>query len=467
MLFTSLSFFAFIIIVVALYYPLGRLSLKASQVFLLVANYFFYLYANPAFGVLLLAQTVVSYYAAILIDRRNNTKTVLTFSIILCLLSLIIFKYANFFGKSVAELFGLLGVSVTPPDWGLLLPIGVSFYTFQTVGYLIDVYRKDYQAEKDFITYASFVSFFPVILAGPIQRGNILIPQIKKKPVFDWINLTGGGKMFIWGAFMKLCAADRLATYVDAIFNNLPQHNGTSVLLASVLYSFQIYCDFAGYSLMAIGTSKFLGFNIPENFRRPYFASSMKEFWQRWHIALSTWFRDYVYFPLGGSRVSFFRAQVNLMITFIVSGLWHGAAYTFLIWGGLHGFLQVIEKILIRIGLMSSKPSPNRLKHFVSVIIVFILATIAWIYFRADTVSTANLAVYKIFTNAGMPFIAPVVFLFGGISLLIVLVHDYLGEHKKVIVSNTYIKTVLYALMVVFVLLFGVLDGGQFIYFAF
>ena len=205
MLFTSLSFFAFIIIVVALYYPLGRLSLKASQVFLLVANYFFYLYANPAFGVLLLVQTVVSYYAAILIDRRNNTKTVLTFSIILCLLSLIIFKYANFFGKSVAELFGLLGVSVTPPDWGLLLPIGVSFYTFQTVGYLIDVYRKDYQAEKDFITYASFVSFFPVILAGPIQRGNILIPHIKKKPVFDWINLTGGQNVYMGSLHEIVC----------------------------------------------------------------------------------------------------------------------------------------------------------------------------------------------------------------------------------------------------------------------
>lgn len=467
MLFTSLSFFVFIIVVVGLYYPLGRLSLKASQVFILAANYFFYLYANPVFGVLLLAQTVVSYYAAILIDRRNRTKTVLTVSIILCLLSLIIFKYANFFGKVLTELLGLLGFSVTSPDWGLLLPIGVSFYTFQTVGYLIDVYRKDYRAERDFIAYSSFVSFFPVILAGPIQRGNTLIPQIKKKPVFDWSNITSGGKMFIWGAFMKLCAADRLATYVDAIFNNLPQHNGTSVLLASVLYSFQIYCDFAGYSLMAIGTSKFLGFNIPENFKRPYFATSMKEFWQRWHIALSTWFRDYVYFPLGGSRVCFFRAQVNLMITFLVSGLWHGAAYTFLIWGGLHGLLQVIEKVLIRIGLMSAKPSPNKIKHLLSVLIVFVLATIAWIYFRADSISTANLAVYKIFTSAGMPFYAPVVLLFGGLSLLIVLVHDYLDEHRKVIVFNTYFKTILYALMVIFILLFGVLDGGQFIYFAF
>lgn len=349
MSFTSFDFLYFLIVVVVVNYCISK---HWRWVFLLVSSYYFYINWQPIYAILLFITSVVTYFTARYVGdeskEKSKRKTICIIGCFVPLLALGLFKYYNFINESIIGFLSTIGIHMSIPQLQLLMPIGISFYTFTAVGYLIDVYKKKYKPEHNFGIMCLFISFFPQITSGPIPRGDGLIPQLKNPSDLTYDNLIGGLKVLIWGFFMKLCVADRLGIYVDAIYGNIGHHNGGSLFLASLLYTIQIYCDFAGYSLMAIGTARMLGIRLMDNFRRPYFATSIKDFWGRWHISLSTWFRDYVYIPLGGSRVSKKRNVFNLMATFLVSGLWHGAAWNFILWGGLHGAGQAVEKVTAR-----------------------------------------------------------------------------------------------------------------------
>lgn len=425
------------------------------------------------YALILLASTLITFFCGLLLERNaeneRKKKTILAVSLVLNFSMLFVFKYYNFINGSIESLMSSVGLRWSVPYLNVLLPVGISFFTFQAAGYIIDVYRGTIKAEKNFLTYALFVSFFPVILAGPIQRAKNLIPQLKEKHPLVYDNVIGGLKMMLWGYFMKLCVADRLGTYVDSIFNNLPQHNGTSIAIASIFYTIQIYGDFAGYSLVALGCARTMGFRLPENFRRPYFSTSIKEFWKRWHIALSSWFMDYLYFPLGGSRVKYGRYLLNLMIVFLVSGLWHGAAWTFVLWGALHGVYQIIEALRKK---WFGEPSHNHWwSKGLNMLFVFLLVNMAWIFFRANSIGDAFTAIAKMFTQPSMPFMSPMAMLFGMLSLMILLVKDFADEFhpkwKLMASDNKMVSTVACALLSVYVILFGVLDSSQFIYFQF
>ena len=363
--FISLSFAVFFVAVAALYHlapHLGRSALCAQQILLFAAGIVFYAAADLRFLPFLLYVTAVSYLAGLFVRNRLS----LALFVIADLLPLLFFKYA-------------------PQDWHThwIFPLGLSFFTFQSVSYIADVYTKKIAAEKNPLMVALFVGFFPTIASGPIQRAGILLPQLKEIHRFDYDNATDGMRLFAWGMFKKLVIADRIAVYVDYVYGDIPGSHGLALLLATVLYSFQIYCDFSGYSDMAIGVARYFGFDAGRNFDHPYLSQSVGEFWRRWHISLSSWLRDYVYIPLGGSRVALPRIYLNLMITFLVSGVWHGAGWTFVAWGLIHGAYQCIGR--------ATKPLQEKLRipAAVRVIITFCLVTFAWIFFRAGSMSEA------------------------------------------------------------------------------
>lgn len=472
MLFNSFEFLVFFPIVALVYYILNGGGKILYNSWLLIASYYFYLNLNPAYGILLAVITLLTYGCGLGLQKateQKSKKILLTICLLLNFSSLFIFKYYNFVNESIAGLLSYWGLRWEVPYLKALLPIGISFFTFQAAGYIIDVYRGSIKAERNIITYALFVSFFPVILSGPIQKARVLLPQLKEKHPIACENVITGLKMMLWGYFMKLCVADRLGTYVDSVFNNISNHNGTSIAIASVFYTIQIYGDFAGYSFTALGCAKVMGFNLPENFHRPYFSLSIKEFWKRWHIALSSWFMEYLYFPLGGSRVKFVRYLVNLMIVFLVSGLWHGAAWTFVFWGALHGIYQVAEAL--RKKYFGEPVYKQGWSKVVKMLFIFFLVNMAWIFFRANTISDACVAISKMFTNPGMPFLSPMAMLFGTLSLGILAIKDFADEFKpnlKLMSSdNQVISVVTCAFLTVYVILFGVLDSSQFIYFQF
>lgn len=452
------------------YYCIPAAQLRLRNFFLLAASYFFYMNWEPAYALLLLTSTTVTYFAAVGIahyEDRRKKKVCLVTSLVLNLSLLVLFKYYNFLASNIEALMGWCGLSVDFPVSKLLLPVGISFYTFQALGYTIDVYRGTTKVERNFWTYALFVSFFPQLVAGPIERSNNLLPQFKQPHTFDYDNGMKGLRMMIWGYFLKLVLADRCGTYVDAIFDHLNMHNGGSYLMASLLFPFQIYGDFASYSLIAIGAARILGFRLMQNFRNPYLSCSVGEFWHRWHISLSTWFKDYVYIPLGGNRVGRQRQYVNLMVTFIVSGLWHGANWTFLCWGALHGMLLCIEKA-IGYGKNAATSGIGKLGRW---LLTFMLVCLAWIFFRADTLTDAGIVFKGIFTNLGTPFTRVSDFCIIGASLLAMLLDGIRQERHDHIPLNAKTKTILLhvglALMIAVICLFGVLDSSQFIYFQF
>jgi len=357
------------------------------------------------------------------------------------------------------------------PEFTLLLPVGISFYTFQAVGYTMDVYRGKIKAEKNLGIYALFVSFFPQLVAGPIERTENLLPQFYRHHTFDYNKAVSGAKLMIWGYFMKVVVADRLALYVDSVYNNADLHNGTSLLLATVFFAFQIYCDFGGYSNIAIGCAKIMGFDLMTNFKRPYFSTTIQEFWQRWHISLSTWFRYYLYIPLGGNRVSKYRNYWNVFVTFAVSGLWHGAAWTFVIWGALNGIYQIVEK-----SFKNAKNKINEtsiLRKTTNIFITFLLTCFAWIFFRANSISDAFVIIKKIIVSHGKLYIGDsiaffIYSLFGiGVLLAVDFRVEFLKRKNPMPITSRIIRYAWYTSLVIFILLVGVLDGGQFIYFQF
>ncbi|MCD8290156.1 MAG: MBOAT family protein, partial [Prevotella sp.] len=362
-----------------------------------------------------------------------------------------------------------VGIATSMPGLNWAIPIGISFFTFQAVGYLFDVYYKRIEAERNWWDYMLFVCFFPQILSGPISKAKDLLPQIKANRCFNYNQAVAGLKFLLWGMFLKVVMADRLGLYVDTVFDNWQYNSGVSCLVASFAYSFQIYGDFAGYSLMAVGVGRLLGFELINNFNRPYFSVSVTDFWRRWHISLSTWLKDYVYIPLGGSRCSKARNYINILITFLVSGIWHGANWTFIVWGVLHGVFQVIEKA---IGLQKCE-SNKFLVRLPRIIVTFILINFLWTIFRMPTIVDGVGVIVRMFTQHGnllIPNNKEVLFSF--MSIGIVVVSEFLQEFapsKFAMLNNKNIcvRWITYVILIVIIMLAGVLDSSQFIYVSF
>lgn len=397
MAFNSLEFLVFFALVVALYYaspPRYRWAL------LLVASYYFYAAWAVEYLIWIAVSTLLGYVLALQIartSRQGRRKALLALGIASNLGLLFAVKYARFFSDSLGALLGRFNVLYHVPAFQILLPVGISFYTFQTLSYLIDVYRGQKEPERHVGIFALYVSFFPQLVAGPIERAGRLLPQLRTDHRPDPARVSDGLRLMLWGLFQKAVIADRLAVYVNAVYDHPADHQGMPVILATYFCAIQIYCDFAGYTDIALGAAKVMGYDLTGNFRQPYLATSVGEFWRRWHISLSTWFRDYLYIPLGGNRVPRWRWSANLMIVFLVSGLWHGASWTFVLWGALHGFYRLLEGWTqraragaVRVLRLDNKPA---VQTILSVFVTFNLVCFAWIFFRANSIADAFLLV--------------------------------------------------------------------------
>ena len=399
MLFNSLAFAIFLPIVFILYWAIPH---KYRYIVLLIASYYFYMSWNPKYVLLILLTTIVSYGCAIMVEKyvpvsKKKAKFCVFAALLICLGVLFVFKYFNFASNSLCILLSKLAIPMHPVTIKVMLPVGISFYTFQSLSYVIDVYRGEVKPQKNFLKYALFISFFPQLVAGPIERTKNLMPQLFEDRPFDEKKAVWGLRLMLVGFIKKLILSDFLAVYVDRIFDNVYDYYGMTFIFAAIFFTFQIYCDFSGYSDIAVGCAKLLNIDLMQNFNSPYQAVSIRDFWSRWHISLSTWFRDYVYIPLGGSRCSKVRSDVNTMITMLVSGLWHGADWTFVIWGGLHGVYQIVERRLKRGRLKNifdasfteNQKTQKRIYTVGQTVITFALVSFAWIFFRANSMSDA------------------------------------------------------------------------------
>ncbi len=415
MLFNSLQYLIFFPAITLVYFCIPWQ--KARNILLLLGSYFFYMCWDPRFILLMLGCTVITYLDALFIDisrreesahvpsqerRTGNAKIYTTVTIIFTLSVVAWFKYANFLTENVVSLLNLVGFHIVLSPMNISLPVGISFFTFQSLSYVIDVYRGTTKAEKNFFRYALFVSFFPQLVAGPIERSRNLLVQFQNKHAFDSREAVKGAMLMLWGFFMKIVVADRVAIIVDQVYNYSSSYQGVIPILATMLFAVQIYCDFNGYTTIAIGSAQVMGFHLMQNFQQPYLATSVADFWRRWHISLTSWFRDYIYFPLGGSRCARWKRYRNIMVVFLVSGLWHGAAWTYVIWGGLNGAMQIVgdilkpwrEKILSALHV-NTESFGHRL---VRIVITFILVDIAWVFFRAEDLSSAVEIIRSSFT---------------------------------------------------------------------
>ena len=466
MLFNSLTYILFFPIICIVYWSIIP---KYRNVILLIASYYFYMSWEPAYAILIIITSLSTWGCALLIDKNEKQKkSIITLCIIINLFILFTFKYYNFAIDTITSTISMVGYKLYIPHSDFLLPVGISFYTFQCIGYIIDVYRKDIKPEKNLITYALFVSFFPQLVAGPIERAKNLLPQFHTRHSFDGDSFIDGLKMMIWGFFMKLCIAGNVAPYVDAVYNNVPNHNGTTFLLATFFFTFQIFCDFGGYSLIAIGTAKCLGFKLMQNFSHPYLSLSVKDFWRRWHISLSSWFSDYVYIPLGGSRCSKAKHYRNLMITMLTSGLWHGANWTFVCWGGLHGLYLICNSYHSE--LTKKKTMAPKLFRIIS---TFCFISFAWIFFRANSISEASTIITKIVTSHGLVFkgdgipslVLPVLMI--AILLLKEIKDEYHMNLSFMHSSRFWVSIPSSAIVIIIILLCAEFNSGQFIYFQF
>ncbi|HVS91826.1 MAG TPA: MBOAT family O-acyltransferase [Mucilaginibacter sp.] len=434
----------------------------------------------PVYIFILIVTILIDYFAAIYINRSTGKqkKTYLLISILSTCLVLFIFKYFNFFNDNIRFLAKTIHWNYPIQTLKILLPIGLSFHTFQSLSYVIEVYRGNQQPEKHFGIYALYVMFYPQLVAGPIERPQNLLHQFREKHDFKYDNVIFGLKLMLWGYFKKVVIADRLAIFVNAVYNNQEQHNGTTLLLATILFAFQIYCDFSGYSDIAIGSARVMGFKLMTNFNRPYFAKSVSEFWKRWHISLSTWFKDYVYIPLGGNRVIQPLVYFNLMVTFLLSGFWHGANWTYVIWGGLNGlylimgliFYKVKSKINHRFEGMYLK----NLNKLLSILFTFVLITFSWIFFRANSLQDALNIIHKIVFERGKLFVGGYRDLtYSGFFLAILLITEFFQEYRLFNGFSLYnnknalVRHLTYYCLIIAILLFGVFDSSQFIYFQF
>ena len=468
MLFNSLHFLIFFIIVTSAYFAMPH---RLRWVLLLGSSCYFYMSFIPMYIAILGFTIVVDYFAGLFIENARGPRRKL---LLLCSLAanigvLSIFKYYGFIEQNFSFLLHGLGIAGTIPHLSILLPIGLSFHTFQAMSYTIEVYRGRQKAERHFGIYSLYVMFYPQLVAGPIERPQNLLHQFREQHSFSLENFKSGLLLMLFGLFKKVVIADRLAIAVDYSFGNYAGQSGLSMLIATVMYSFQIYCDFSGYSDMAIGAARIMGFRLMTNFNSPYFATSLSEFWKRWHISLSTWFKDYLYIPLGGSRAGNLRTCLNLLIVFTVSGLWHGANWTFVIWGALHGLGLVIEK---QFSFLSAKQPairgslPAKLTGW---LLTFTTVTLAWIFFRAPTFSQAVYMIGRILHAS--PFDAVDIRLnLPEIAASFALIAFLALKEKKVIrvtLNNNYVFAAFMVTMVFTCWFFGVFNNKQFIYFQF
>lgn len=473
MSFSSLTFLIFMVAVFIVYWILPH-NLRWCA--LLAANILFYASYEARFLLLILLLTLVSYFCAIAMTRYPNRKKLsLAISVIVTLLFLIFYKYAGFIVDTVGKITELAALDFHPTTLKLIQPVGISFFSFQIIGYLTDVYRGKQEAITHLGKYAVFVSFFPNITSGPIERAPHFMPQLEEEKQFDYENAVCSLSLLLVGLIKKVVIADSLSKYVDAVFNNISAGTGLSFLVASLLFSVQIYCDFAGYSDMALGVAGLLGFRLTENFRQPYFADSVKQFWAGWHISLSTWLRDYVYIPLGGNRCSKARRNFNLIVTFLVSGLWHGADWTYILWGGIHGVAQVIENTVKE----KFKPGVSLISKIARHAITLIIVCLAWIFFRANCVSDAFYIITHLFSGGsvsdslgvmGMSKLSVI-----KVILMIVLLAVYDGYSRKNDLIEMFrkqhpaVRWVVYIAAAVMVIVLKIHNGSDasFIYFQF
>ncbi|MCR5250719.1 MAG: MBOAT family protein [Lachnospiraceae bacterium] len=480
MLFNSLSFAIFLPVVFAIYWILPH---KFRWILLLAASYWFYMSWHPEYIVLILFTTVVSYAAGIAMEKQSSAgrkKLILALACVASLGVLFFFKYFNFVSRSLARVLSCFGMPVDPIVLKFLLPVGISFYTFQTLSYVIDVYRGTVPAEHHFGRYATFVSFFPQLVAGPIERTNNLLPQIKEEHVFDYKGASHGLKLMAWGFFKKIVIADTVSRYTGSVFDNPQSYQGFALVLATLLFTLQIYCDFSGYSEIAKGSAELMGIRLMTNFKSPYFSASIREFWSRWHISLSTWFRDYVYIPLGGNRVGKPRKAFNLLLTFLVSGLWHGANWTFVVWGGIHGIAQILEDLFFP---GKKGKEAKGIVRAIRVLVVFAFCSFAWIFFASDSIGDAFYVIGHAFDGIA----APIPYLRSGfttlgvekrslffftISLGMLLLFDLRSMKTDVILAiskkKTFVRWTIYILFLLWMILnVPTTKTQEFIYFQF
>lgn len=470
MIFNSFNFLVLYPLLFLLYYAIPVKYKNARNAFLLTVSYALYISWKPVYALILLFVTLTTFGGAIAIEHyeRSRKKIILTTCIVVSLLPLLFFKYFNFINACACDILNIFGIKIKVVGLNWAIPIGISFFTFQALGYLWDVYYKRFKAENNFLIYALFISFFPSILSGPINKASLVIPQLKKlRPYFNYQMGVEGLKMLLWGMFMKVVVADRVALYVDTVLPNYMNYTGVTCFVASLLYTIQLYADFAGYSLMAIGVGKTLGFELTENFRRPYFSFSVTDFWRRWHISLSTWLKDYIYIPLGGSRCSKTRNYWNIFVTFLVSGIWHGANWTFIVWGIWHGLFQIIEKII-----GEQKCKYQGFGKAVKILITFLLVNFAWIFFRMPTLHDACGVIARIFDfsqpmsiyNGGLTAM-----LFNTLGVFLLFFKDFRDEFyptrlllfnnsRRIVRWGAYLATLSY------IMLSGVFSSDQFIY---
>ena len=477
MLFNSFSFLVFFPIVTIIYFLIPR---KFQWIHLLLISCIFYCFFIPVYILILLVTILIDYTAGIYIEKTQGRtkKNWLLVSIISTCLVLFVFKYFNFFTSNFIAIGKFFNLRYPGQLLNIILPIGLSFHTFQSLSYVIEVYRGNQKAERHFGIYSLYVMFYPQLVAGPIERPQNMLHQFYEKHDFSYRNVTEGLKRMAWGLFKKVVIADRLSIYVNPVYNNHDHHNGTSLMVATIFFAFQIYCDFSGYSDIAIGSARVMGYTLMENFKRPYFSKSISEFWKRWHISLSTWFRDYVYIPLGGNRVSKFRQYYNLLITFIVSGFWHGANWTYVIWGALNGFYLVIGQICSHffnsVRIMFKKHKSGVVLNLFDILITFILISIAWIFFRAKDFNAAISILHKVFFDPGTLFIGNNKDMIYSVLFLVILLTVEAFEEYKLLNGfslfrnkNMFVRRLAYATVIISIILFGVFDSSQFIYFQF
>ncbi len=468
MAFNSFNFWLVFPIIFGLYWLIPAKYNQARKVFLVLVSYLLYMNWKPAFAIVLLGITLITYWGGLRLDNQksNGKKGLAWLFALLAVLPLLVFKYYNFINDTLTQGLAAIGLKFALPGLNWAIPVGISFFTFQAVGYMLDVYHGKTKAERNLLDYVLYVSFFPQVTSGPISTANELLPQIKATHRFDYEQGKQGLKFLLWGMFIKLVVADRLGLFVDTVYANYIHYNGATCFVASIFYTLQIYCDFAGYSLMAIGIARTLGFNLPDNFRRPYFAVSITDFWKRWHITLTRWLTQHIYIPLGGNRCSKARNYWNIFVTFLVSGIWHGANWTFIVWGCMHGVLQIIEKAL---GWQKYEGNKSFVKA-IRILVTFLLVNFAWIFFRMPDITSASIVIGKIFTSVGTPDLSGLdifskLILFIGLAILgFKDVKDEFLPNKMTFLRKGFFRWSIYIVLFAMILSLGVLDSGQFIY---
>ena len=483
MLFNSLDFAIFLPIVFLLYWFVVQKNLKLQNALIVVASYVFYGWWDWRFLSLIIFSTVVDYLIGQKLrteEKQSKRKVLLWTSIIVNLGFLGFFKYYNFFLENFVDAFSLFGMQINANSLNIILPIGISFYTFQTLSYTIDVYKKKLEPTKDFMAFSAFVCFFPQLVAGPIERATNLLPQFYRIRTFEYNKAVDGMRQILWGLFKKVVIADNCAEFANEIFNNSADMNGSTLVLGAIFFTFQIYGDFSGYSDIAIGTSRLFGFDLKQNFATPYFSRDIAEFWRRWHISLSTWFRDYLYIPLGGSRGGTWMKVRNTFAIFLVSGFWHGANWTFIIWGALNAIyflpLLLTNNNRNNLGVVADGKLLPSFRELFAMLTTFTLTVFAWIFFRAESVSHAFGYIKGIFSNdlitvpiTNNNFYSLLVFCL----IIFTLILEWISRNnhyplEKIFSSNSFLRRSLYLTIVILIYVFGRFSSNlEFIYFQF